>query len=385
MNIYLDNCSTTKPRDEVIEEMIHFLRDEYANPSSLHRLGFEVEKKLEKVREGIADFLRVDKDEIFFTSGGTESNNMAIQSIINKYNKFGKHIITTKIEHSSVLRVIKHYEEKGYDITYLEVDSKGFISLDQLEDSIRDDTILLAIMMVNNEIGTIQPIWEVKKIVNKKQSKALLHVDGVQALGKVPIKLKDWGIDTFSFSGHKIYGPKGVGGLYVRNDLNLTPIIFGGNQERGFRSGTENIPGIMGLGKAIEIIGNNFEKERAHAENIKSYFAKRLTEEIDNIHINTPLDHNASPYVLNVSFEYVRGEVLLHYLEDKGIYVSTSSACSSKGTEKSHVLKALGLSDRAIEGAIRFCFSYENTIEEIDYTINMLKESVEEIRQITMR
>ncbi|GFN34225.1 cysteine desulfurase family protein [Tepidimicrobium xylanilyticum] len=385
MNIYLDNCSTTKPREEVIEEMVHFLRDEFANPSSLHRLGFNVEKKIEKARENIANFLNVKKDEIYFTSGGTESNNMAIQSVINKYNRFGKHIITSTIEHSSVLNVLKHYEENGYDITYLEVDNRGFISLEQLKDSLRDDTILISIMFVNNEIGTIQPIWEIKKLLTERKLKALLHVDGVQAFGKIPIKLKEWKVDTFSFSGHKIHGPKGVGGLYVRNELKLNPIIYGGNQERGFRSGTENVPGIMGLNKAVEIMRDNFYKEREHVRNVKAYFVKRLIDEIENIHINTPLDDNSSPYILNVSFEYVRGEVLLHYLEDKGIYVSTSSACSSKGTEKSHVLKALGLPDRAIEGTIRFCFSYDNTIEDMEYTVKILKDSVEEIRQITMR
>lgn len=385
MNIYLDNCSTTKPREEVIEEIIYALREEYGNPSSLHKMGFNVEKKIEEIRNNIASFLEVNKDEIYFTSGGTESNNMAIQSIINKHNRIGKHIITTKIEHPSVLNVLKDYEEKGYDITYLKVNDKGLISLDQLKRSIREDTILIAIMHVNNEIGAIQPIWEIKKVLKGKNSRALIHVDGVQGFGKVHIDPKGWGVDTYSFSGHKIHGPKGIGGLYINKEIKLNPIIFGGNQERGFRSGTENVPGIMGLGKAVEIMEKNFEKEQNQVNGIKSYFIKRLGKEIDHIHINSPMNHKSSPYILNVSFEYVRGEVLLHYLEDKGIYVSTSSACSSRGTEKSHVLLALGLSNRMIEGAIRFCFSYENTKEDIDYTIEILKKSVEEIRQITMR
>lgn len=385
MDIYLDNCSTTKPREEVIEEMIYVLREEYGNPSSLHRMGFTVEKKIEDIRYNIARFLKVDKDEIYFTSGGTESNNMAIQSIINKYSRLGKHIITTRIEHPSVLNILKDYEEKGYDVTYLDVNSEGLISLDQLKESIREDTILLSIMQVNNEIGSIQPIWEIKNILRDIESIALIHLDGVQAFGKVHISLEDWGIDTFSFSGHKIYGPKGIGGLYINKDLNLNPIIFGGNQERGLRSGTENVPGIMGLGKAVELMEKNFEKEQKWVNGIKQYLIKKLKAEIDNIHINSPMNEKSSPYILNVSFEYVRGEVLLHYLENKGIYVSTSSACSSKGTEKSHVLLALGLSDRLIEGAIRFCFSHENTKEDIDYTIEILKKAVEEIRQITMR
>lgn len=385
MEVYLDNCSTTKPRDEVVEEMIHILKEEYGNPSSLHRMGFNIEKKIEYTREIVANFLRVHKDEIYFTSGGTESNNLALQSIINKYHRKGKHIITTGIEHPSILNVLRHYEQKGYEITYLKVDNNGLISLDELRNSIREDTILLCIMLVNNEIGTIQPIGEIKRIIREKESEALLHVDGIQAFGKVPIDINGWDIDTFSFSGHKIYGPKGIGGLYIDKKLKLNPIIFGGNQERGFRSGTENVPGIIGLGKAVEIMGENYEEERTKVKNIKSYFINRLNKEISSIRINSPMDEWGSPYILNISFKYIRGEVLLHYLEDKGIYVSTGSACSSKGTEKSHVLSEIGLSPLDIDGAIRFCFSHENSIEDIDYAIDVLKRSVEEIRQITMR
>lgn len=385
MKIYLDNCSTTKPREEVIEEMIYFLRSEYGNPSSLHSLGFNIEKKIEKTRKTIADFLGVHEDEIYFTSGGTESNNLAIQSIIERYKRSGNHIIITKIEHSSVLNLIRNYEEKGYEVTYLNVDNEGIFSLEELKQSIRKDTILIAIMQVNNEIGSIQPTWEIKNVLKEKGSKALIHVDGIQAFGKIPLDISRWGVDLFSFSGHKIYGPKGIGGLYVNKDIKSAPIIFGGNQERGLRSGTENVPGIMGLGKAVKIIGENFDEEREKANKLKCYFIEKIKDEIQNIHINSPLNEKYSPYVLNISFKYVKGEVLLHYLEGKGIYISTGSACSSKGVEESHVLSQLGLSDTEIEGAIRICFSYENTEEDIDYTIKILKKSVEEIRQITMR
>ena len=385
MEVYLDNCSTTKARKEVIEEMIRSLEKEYGNPSSLHRMGFNVEKKIGNARRNIANFLNVDKEEIYFTSGGTESNNLAIQSIIRKYNRFGKHIITTAIEHPSVLNILKHYEKDGYEITYLKIDKSGLISLEELENSIREDTILIAIMQVNNEIGSMQPIAEIKDILNKKNSKALIHVDGVQAFGKIPVEIKKWSIDTFSFSGHKIHGPKGIGGLYINKDLTLEPIVFGGNQENGYRSGTENVPGIMGLGKAVEIANRDFSKNYKKADEIKAYLTHRIVEEIPHVHINSPRDENHSPYILNISFEYTRGEVLLHYLEDKNIYVSTASACSSKGVEKSHVLGELGLNDLQMEGAIRFCFSYENTIEEIDYTMEILKNSIEEIREITMR
>ncbi|MBZ2175302.1 cysteine desulfurase [Schnuerera sp. xch1] len=385
MEIYLDNCSTTKPREEVIKEMIYALREEYGNPSSLHRLGMNAEKSINKVRQEIANFLRVNKDEIYFTSGGTESNNFAMQSIIEKYNRFGKHIITTRIEHSSILNVMKSYEAKGYDITYLKVDNNGLISLDELYNSIRDDTILVSIMQVNNEIGSIQPTWKIKDILREKKSNALIHVDGVQAFGKINLDIKKWDIDTFSISGHKIHGPKGIGVLYLNKELKLNPMIFGGNQEMGLRSGTENVPGIMGLGKAVEIMKKDFDKEQQKVKEIKLYFINKLKWEIDNIRINSPSNNNFSPYILNVSFEYVKGEVLLHYLEDKDIFVSTTSACSSKGKGKSHVLVELGLSDSQIEGAIRFCFSHENTIEDIDYTVDILKNSVEDIRQITMR
>ena len=383
MEIYLDNCSTTKPREEVINVMIEALQNDYGNPSSLHRLGLNAEKKIEDSRHKIADFLKVSPEEIYFTSGATESNNLAIKSILDKYSRKGKHIITTAIEHPSVMNVIKNFQEKGYSVTYLKVDSNGVISLDELASSIRPDTVLVSIMQVNNEVGSIQPTWKVKNIIKEKKSEAVLHVDGVQAFGKIPIRIKDWGIDAFSFSGHKIHGPKGIGGLYINKDLKLNPVIYGGNQERGFRSGTENVPGIIGLGKAVEIMSNNFEEERDHVRNLKLYFMDRL-KEIEKIRINSP-DEYSSPYILNVSFEYVRGEVLLHYLENKGIYVSTTSACSSKGTKKSHVLQELGLTDLQVEGAIRFCLSYEITKEDIDYTIDVLKDSVEEIRQVTMR
>jgi len=385
LKVYLDNCATTKPREAVIEEMIQVLREDYGNPSSLHRMGFNIERRIEQTRETISTFLKVDKDEIYFTSGGTESNNLAIQSIINKYHRKGKHIITTGIEHPSVLNVLKYYEQRGYEITYLKVDKKGLISLEEFKSSIRKDTILVCIMLVNNEVGSIQPIGEIREILQEEGSNALLHVDGIQAFGKIPVDIKGWDIDTFSFSGHKIYGPKGIGGLYINKKVKLEPIIFGGNQEKGLRSGTENVPGIIGLGKAVEIMGKNYEKEREWVKKIKSYFIDKLKENMDLIRINSPVDKTCSPYILNVSFKYVRGEVLLHYLEDKGIYVSTGSACSSKGTEKSHVLQEMGLSSLDIDGAIRFCFSYENTIEDIDYTINVLKNSVEEIRKITMR
>ncbi len=385
MKVYLDNSSTTRPRDEVIDEMLHMLKYEYGNPSSLHRMGLEVEKRIEGSRKCIADFLKCDKEEIFFTSGGTESNNISVQGLVNKNIKRGNHIVTTKFEHSSVLNIVKHYENKGLKVTYLDLDECGMINLEQLENSISENTILVAIMMVNNEIGTILPISDISKVIKNKNRNTKIHVDGIQAFSKFDIDVRKLNIDTFSFSSHKVHGPKGVGGLYVKKDIILEPIIYGGNQERGIRSGTENVPGIVGFGKAVEILKEKYKKESEDIKKVKDYFIEKLKANIDNIKINSFLDDKCAPHILNVSFVGVRGEVLLHYLEDNGIYVSTASACSSHGKGKSHVLKAIGLKDDEIEGAIRFSFSHYNTLEEIDYAIEKLEQSVKDIRRITMR
>lgn len=385
MKVYLDNSSTTRPRDEVIDEMLHMLKFEYGNPSSLHRMGLEVEKRIERSRKIIADFLKCDKEEIFFTSGGTESNNISVQGLVNKNIKRGNHIITTKFEHSSVLNIAKHYENKGLKATYLDLDKHGMINLKQLKDSISENTILVSIMMVNNEMGTISPISDISKIVKGKNKNTKIHVDGIQAFSKLDIDVRKLNIDTFSFSSHKVHGPKGIGGLYVKKNVILEPMLFGGNQENGIRSGTENVPGIVGFGKAVEILKEKYKKESEDIRKIKEYFVKELINNIDGIKINSILDDRCAPHILNVSFVGVRGEVLLHYLEDNGIYVSTASACSSHGKGKSHVLKAIGLKDDEIEGAIRFSFSHYNTLEEIDYVIEKLKQSVNDIRRITMR
>ncbi len=383
--IYLDNCATTKMRVEVLQTMYDSLKDDFANPSSLHRLGFKAEKKIKESRQIISKYLNVDETEIYFTSGGTESNNIAIQSIANKLRKRGNHIITTKIEHSSIMNIMKQLEKKGFRITYLDVDKEGRIFLDELENSIDDETVLVSIIHVNNEIGTVQDIKGIKDIIKLKGSKALLHVDGIQSFGKIDFSIKDLGIDTFSFSSHKIYGPKGVGGLYINRNLSLTPIVFGGNQERGIRSGTENVPGIIAFAKAVEIMNENKENEQKHVSELKGYTISLIEGNIKNIKMNSRLNHKFSPYILNVSFRNVRGEVLLHFLEQKNIYISTASACSSNDTKKSETLRAISLDDTEIEGTIRICFSYENNKKDIEYFVNELKISVDEIRKIIMR
>lgn len=383
--IYLDNCATTIMREEVKQELINSINLDFANPSSLHSLGHLSEKKIAKARNNIAKALKISDKELFFTSGGTESNNMAIQSIVRKMQNRGKHIITTNIEHPSVYRVMKKLEEEGFDVTYLEVDEKGFISMDELSKSLRDDTILVSIIHVNNEIGSIQDIKGIKKILDDRKSIAMFHLDGVQSFGKIDFSLYDLGVDTYSFSGHKIHGPKGIGGIYIKDSANIEAFIYGGNQERGLRSGTENIQGIMGLSKAVEIQFENLSKEYSYVKDIKEYFIKSVKDQIDDVKINSGKDDKSSPYIVNLSFLNTKGEVLLHYLENKDIYVSTASACSANGTEKSHVLKNIGLNDKEIAGAIRVCFSYMITKEDIDTVVKELKDSVKEIREIIMR
>lgn len=384
MKVYLDNGATTRPRNEVIEEMTNMLKYEYGNPSSLHRMGLDVEKRVNNSRSVVSRFLKVREDEVFFTSGGTESNNIAVQGIVNKYSKRGNHLITSKIEHPSVLNIFKKFEEEGYDVTYLNVDNNGMVKLDELENSINENTILVSIMLVNNELGTIQPIKKIVEIIKKKNRFTKIHVDAIQGIGKMNFDIKSLNIDTLSFSGHKIHGPKGIGGLYVKKDLILSPIFYGGRQERGIRVGTENVPGIIGLGKAFEMLSKNFNEELEKILSIRNYFLEEVKNKIDNIKINSSKNFCA-PHIVSISFKDIRGEVLLHYLENYGIYVSTRSACTSGKKSQSHVLKSIGLNDDDIEGTIRFSFSSFNTKEEIDYALDKMKEAVEDIRNITMR
>lgn len=385
MKIYLDNSATTKPRQRVVEEMLTMLTEDYGNPSSLHRMGLDVEKKIETSRKTIASYLRVNKEEIMFTAGGTESNNLAIQGLVGKYSKRNKHLITSKIEHSSVLNIFKHFEDQGYDVTYIDVDINGLVDLKQLKESINDETSLISIMYVNNETGTVQYIEKIKDIINSTKRDIKLHVDGVQAFGKINMDIKALGADTFSFSGHKIHGPKGIGGLFIKKGLSLNPLVFGGGQEKNIRSGTENTPGIIGLGVAVDELAKNFKEEHEKIQELKLYFYQRVSDNIEDIKLNSFMDDRSSCHILNISFRGTKGEVLLHYLESDNIYVSTGSACSSKGKGKSSVLKALNLTDEEIDGAVRFSFSYENTREELDLVVEKLKKAVEEIRKIIKR
>ncbi|WP_160672796.1 cysteine desulfurase family protein [Clostridium sp. C8-1-8] len=379
MEVYFDNSATTKPIDEVIEAMNYGMREFYGNPSSLHKMGIKCDRELLSCREILANIINCTKEEIYFTSGGSESNNMIIKGL----TKPGNHIIISGFEHPSVLSTCKELEEHGVKVTYLDVDNFGQIDIEQLEESICKDTVLVSIMHVNNEIGAVQDLEKIGKLVKERSKRAKFHVDAVQSFGKFKIDIKKSKIDSLSVSAHKIHGPKGTGFCYVRKGLSLAPLVSGGGQEKGFRSGTENLPAVMGMVKAAQIIYKNIDDKFNRTLELKRYFISRL-EDVKDIRINSPLNDNISPYILNVSFVGVRAEVLLHLLEEKDIYVSTGSACSSRhiSTKGSHVLNAIGLSEKEITGAIRFSFSSFNTIEEVDYVIEVLKNSLTFLRRV---
>lgn len=385
MEVYLDNGATTKPREEVIDIMVESMKAYYGNPSSLHRKGVEIEKLVKKARKQVAKALGTDEGEIYFTSGGTESNNLAILGALEGNKRKGKHIITTKIEHPSVLNVFNVLEEKGYDVSYLSVDKNGLIDIDEFQDTLRDDTALISIMYVNNEVGTIEPISEICNIIKNRKNRPILHVDAIQAFGKVKFNLKKLKVDLMSISGHKIYGPKGIGALFVRRGTKIKSIIFGGNQELGIRSGTENVPGILGLGVAAELVKKEFDLNTSKMRELKNKLLQGVKNNLEGIKINGIADETTAPHILNISFKGIRGEVLLHTLEQEGIYVSTGSACSSKKKAFSHVLKEMSLTEDEMEGAIRFSFSPQNTEEQIDYTIDKLCNTVKDLRKVIGR
>ncbi|MDU2266187.1 cysteine desulfurase family protein [Clostridium celatum] len=378
MEIYFDNSATTVPYDEVIEEVSKGMKEYFGNPSSLHKIGMKCEKRLNEAREYFTSTIKCNKDEIYFTSGGSEGNNLILKGLL----KPGHHLITTTFEHHSIINTCKELEDRGIKVTYLDVDSEGKISLEDLEEAICKDTVLVSIMYVNNEMGAIQDIEAIGNLIKEKSNRAKLHIDAVQGYGKLPIDVNKSKIDFLTVAGHKIHGPKGVGFVYIKKGIVLNSLISGGEQEKGFRAGTENLPGVIGFEKAAKITFENMDLNYNKVLEVKAYFIERL-KEIDNIRINSPLD-GFSPYILNVSFLGVRAEVLLHLLEDQGIYVATGSACTSKSSAAhgSYVIKALGLNNREIESAIRFSFSYENTKDDVDYTIDVLKKSLVFLRRV---
>lgn len=371
--LYFDNSATTVLHPEVIRVMTDVLIKYYGNPSSLHRLGVEAEKLLRRSREIVAEALKVVPQEIYFTSGGTEGDNLAIKGVAIEYRNRGKHIITTKIEHPAVKESCRQLEELGFSITYLEVDKYGFVNPQDIKKNIRTDTILVSIMHVNNEVGSIQPLEEIGQIL-KEFPKIFFHVDGVQGYGKVPLDLKKWHIDLYTISSHKIHGPKGIGALYVRKGINLFPLLAGGGQEAGIRSGTENIPGIVGFAKACQISGDNFTNNFNKVEEVKRYLVKLLKNRFFSVVINGPLEKGASPYILNISIPGLKGEVLLHALEKEEIFVSTGSACSSKKDILSPVLRAMGINEEVMRGSIRLSFSHNLTKNDAEQFVNSLEK-----------
>ena len=375
MIVYLDNSATTKVYDEVAEKMAAVMLDAYGNPSSLHTLGLDAEKLLKEARKTVASVFGADDKEIVFTSGGTESDNMAIVGAYNARKRESNHIITTTIEHPAVLETVKNLERQGAKVTYIDVDRNSMLDMDALREAISGGAAVISVMAVNNETGAMMPLC----LVNEVKGNAILHCDAVQAFCKEEIE--NLPADLISVSAHKIHGPKGIGALYIKNGVKIPSLIEGGGQERGLRSGTENLPGIVGMAEAVKrTMQDKDGYERIKRLNLK--LRNGLAEEISDIRFNSP--ENGVPYILNVSFLGTKGEVLLHKLEQEGIYVSTGSACSSgrNGKAGSHVLKAMGLSKEEIEGAIRFSFGAFNTEEEIDYVVDKVAKAVGEFRKL---
>lgn len=382
--VYLDNSATTKPRQEVVEAMMVPLNDLYGNPSSLHSKGVVVEKLIKAARENVAKLFFSKPEEIVFTSGGTEANNVAIRGSVLANKNRGNHIITTKFEHSSVLNTYKALENEGYRVTYLDITNDGFINLQQLEQILSDDTILVSVMQVNSEVGTMQPIEEAVRLIRSKSKNAKFHVDAVQAFTKVETNPGKFDIDLMTASSHKIHGPKGVGTIFVKKGTKLNSLIFGGSQEHNIRPGTENVPGIIGFGKAAEIEQSLMEDESRQIRSLREDLEQKILNNIPDTILNGHKEKRA-PHIANISFMGVRGEVLLHALEAKGIFVSTGSACSSHKHELSHVLQSMGLKNEAMEGAIRFSLGGFNTQEDIDYCVENLIPIVSELRKFKRR
>ncbi len=382
MEVYLDNSATTACFPEVAKLMTQILCENYGNPSSMHRKGLEAEHYLKEAKDTFARILKVNTRELFFTSGGTEADNLALIGCAWANQRSGKHIITTKIEHPAVLEPLAYLEKQGFTITYLPVDEKGIIRLSDLEAAITKETIIVSIMHTNNEIGSLQPIMEIGKLIKKVNPKCLFHVDAVQGFGKARIYPKKMNIDLLSASSHKIHGPKGVGLLYVGDKVKILPINFGGGQQRNLRSGTENVAGIAGMALAAKMLYDKLDEEVIGLYELKQYFVDGLSK-IADTQINGYTDGRSAPHVISFSVKGIRSEVLLHALEDKGIYVSAGSACASNHPQTSKTLMAIGLDKSLWDSTIRFSMSVFTTREEIDYTLNTLYDMIPMLRKYT--
>ena len=384
MEAYFDNSATTKVLDCVKDAVVDAMCVNYGNAAAKHRKGVEAENLIREAKKAIADTLKVQEKEILFTSGGTESNNTALIGTALANRRAGKHLITTGVEHPSIYNTMSFLEEMGFEVTYLPVDHLGHISLEDLEKAIREDTILVSVMYVNNEVGAVEPIEAISRCIKKKNPKTLFHVDAIQAFGKYRIYPKRMGIDMLSVSGHKIHGPKGSGFLYIDEKVKIRPLILGGGQQNGMRSGTDNVPGIAGLAKSAEIVYRHFDDQTAQMRACKHRLIEGL-QELDDVVIHGMPEEKGAPQIVNASFLNVRSEVLLHTLEDRQIYVSAGSACSSHKRAGSPTLTAIGASKAEMESAVRFSFSEFTTLEQIDYTLDTLREVLPMLRRFTRK
>ena len=374
--LYFDNSATTKTDSRVVDTMMPYITNNFGNASSIYSIGRQSRSVIENARIQVSKALNCSASEIYFTSGGTESDNLAIMGIANAYKKNGNHIITSTIEHPAVLNTLERLKKQGFDITYIDVDKNGIIDVDKLENAITGKTILITIMFANNEIGTIQPIEKIGKIA--KAHKIVFHTDAVQAIGHIDIDVNKLNIDSLSLSGHKIYGPKGIGALYIRKGVKCNPLILGGHQERDHRAGTENVAGIVGLGKAIELL-NGLDNELI--SQLRDHTLYRITNEISGVTVNGSMEHRL-PNNINISIDGISGEALLFNLDLKGIYASSGSACSSGSLEPSHVLTAIGVPEKLAKSSLRITLGKYNTLEECDFLVDVLKEIVLRLRNI---
>ncbi len=384
MEAYLDNSATTRCYKEVADVVYKVMMEDYGNPSSMHQKGVEAEKYLKEAQSIIGKILKVNEKEILFTSGGTESNNLALVGAAMANKRAGNRIITTAVEHAAVGAPMQFLKEQGFDLEVLPVDSRGVVKMDALEEALTPDTILVSTMYVNNEVGAVQPVAEIGKLVHEKCPKALYHVDAIQAFGKYRILPKKAGIDLLSVSGHKIHGPKGVGFLYINEKVKVQPQILGGGQQNGMRSGTDNVPGIAGLGKAVELSYQNFDKKIEHLYKIKRLLIEGL-ERIDQVVVNGMAVEEGAPHIVSASFLGVRSEVLLHTLEDRGIYISAGSACSTHKRAGSATLTAMGLKKSQMETTVRFSFEEDTNEEQIEYCLQVLREVLPMLRKYARR
>lgn len=384
MEAYFDNSATTKVLDCVKDAVVDAMCVNYGNAAAKHRKGVEAENLIREAKKAIADTLKVQEKEILFTSGGTESNNTALIGTALANRRAGKHLITTGVEHPSIYNTMSFLEEMGFEITYLPVNHLGHISLEDLENSIREDTILVSVMYVNNEVGAVEPIEAISQCIKKKNPKTLFHVDAIQAYGKYKIRPKKQGIDLLSVSGHKIHAPKGVGFLYIRDGVKIRPILFGGGQQKGMRSGTENVPGCVGLGVAAREAYKDFDARIEKLYTLRERLIAGL-KPLGGVTINGSEDRTNAPQIVSASFEGVRSEVLLHALEDKGVYVSSGSACSSNHPGISGTLKGIGVKKELLDSTIRFSLGDLNTEEEVDYAIGVLGELLPVLRRYQMK